>query len=242
MIRAHLKASLIEISRLPGFLVPTTLFPTMLFLFFGAPAAATTEAANFLTASFAVYGVMGVAFYQFGVGIAEDQQSPWEEFLRTLPVTVTQRFIARLASALVIAALTSLILLVAAALFSRMSVPPQRWPGFMLALLAGGTPFALFGIALGYTVPPKGAVPIANLLYLPLAFAGGIWIPPTLLPAAVQEISPWLPSRIAGELAWAAIAGQPWRIPDVIGIIVYTALAYGLARLAYARHRQRRFG
>ena len=75
--------------------------------------------------------------------------------------------------------------------------------------------FALLGIALGYWAPPKGALPIANLPYLVLAYAGGLWIRPGSLPHAVARASPYLPTRAFADALVAASAGRARRLARV---------------------------
>ncbi|MGH7267286.1 MAG: ABC transporter permease [Candidatus Rokuibacteriota bacterium] len=236
LVWLHLRAALTEILRTPAFLVPTALFPTMLFSFFGLPQVETPEAAVFLMTSFAVFGVMGVCFYQFGVGIAEERASPWEAYLRTLPVSPGQRLLVRLLAAMAVGAATVLLLCLTAGLATPARLGPARWLRLLVALVLGGVPFALFGIALGYRLPVKAAVPIANLIHLPLSFLGGLWVPPDQLPGPVAAISPYLPSRLAGELGWAAALGQPWPPAVLGGLAGYTLVAWAACVWAYRRN------
>src|SRR5207237_7581552 len=88
-------------ARYPGYVVPTLLFPAAFFLVFALPWAhrgATVE-----LATFAGFAAIGVAFFQFGVGIAVERASPWETFLRTLPIGAGARLGARVLSAAVFA-------------------------------------------------------------------------------------------------------------------------------------------
>ena len=41
----------------------------------------------------------------------------------------------------------------------------------LVGLVLGGVPFALLGIAFGYWTPPRAALPIANLAFVPLVGA-----------------------------------------------------------------------
>ena len=79
----HARAMTVELLRYPAYLVPTLLLPTVFFLFFVAPGSRVAATARMAT--FAGFAVIGVAFFQFGVGIAIDRASPWEAYLRTLP-------------------------------------------------------------------------------------------------------------------------------------------------------------
>ena len=213
LVWAHLKAETLALLRVPGYLVPTVVLPSMLFLFFGVPNAHGREAASFLMASYLMFAVVGVAFFQFGVGIAQDRVSPWETYLRTLPVPPRVRVAARLLSALCFAAAASAVVIVVAHLLTPAGLETGRWLRLGVALLAGSIPFGLIGIALGYWASPKTASPIANLLWLPLAFLGGFWVPPDGLPALAAALSPYTPTRRWGEnrlggRARARVAGR----------------------------------
>ena len=110
-----------------------------------------------------------------------------------------------------------------------------------LALVAGTVPFALLGIALGYWAPERGALPIANLLYLGLAYAGGLWMRPRDLPGPVAGISPYLPTRALSDALVAAATGAPipWRTPAALA--AFAALFALLAAAGYRRDEGRRF-
>lgn len=239
MIWLHFRYILKQLFRIPAFLVPTVLFPTMLYLFFGRPSAENLDQGVFALGSFCVFAVMGVAFYQFGVGIAEDRGSPWESFMRMLPVTLFQRFVAKILAAFVIAALAVSCLGVAAGL-NDVTLNLGTWIAVLLALLAGTVPFCLFGVALGYLAPQKAAVPIANLIYLPLSFMGSVWSHPDKLPDSIAVISPYLPSRIFAELVWAAIDGQ-FNLPQLGWLALYALGAGLLCAWAYNRHESRAY-
>ena len=218
-------AELLELSRQPGYWVPTILFPAMLFLFFGNSFRPDgTAGANFMLASWAVYAVLGVAFYQFGVGIAQDRETPWDRFLKTLPASLAPRLAARIATALLFA--------VAAALLVG-----------LVALLFGGTVFAISGIALGYAVSARAATPVANLVYLPLAFAGGLWIPPQALPDVVESFSRLTPTRHFAELAWAAVGAHgSFPFTSLAVLAGYGAVFAGIALWCYRRDWSARYG
>ncbi|MBT3373028.1 MAG: ABC transporter permease [Rhodospirillaceae bacterium] len=239
MILLHFRFILKQLFRIPAFLVPTVLFPTMLYLFFGGPDEARPDDAVFALGSFCVFAVMGVAFYQFGVGIAEDRGSPWENFMRVLPVTLFERFTARIMAAAVIASL-GVICLGISGWSVGVTFPIGTWISVGLALLAGTVPFCLFGVALGYLAPQKAAVPIANLIYLPLSFLGSVWSHPDSLPDSVAVISPFLPSRMFAELVWAAIEGR-FHLPMLGWLALYSAGAALLCVWTYRRHESRAY-
>jgi len=236
---AHARATLTELVRSPGYWVPTLLFPAMLYSFFGANIGGLT--AKFVVASFAVYAVAGVGFYQFGVGIAQDRASPWDAYVRTLPAGPGPRIAAQVLAALVFAVAAAALVLVTAGVLAGLSLAPAALASLIFVLLAGVVPFALLGVALGYLADARGAVAVANLVYLPLAFAGGLWLPPRALPDAVARISPYTPTRQLGELAWSAVRGAPPPAFAVIGLAAWTLAFAGLAWWAYRRAEIRQY-
>ncbi len=48
-----------------------------------------------------------------------------------------------------------------------------------------------------------------NLINLPLAFAGGLWMPVQMLPKMFQTIAPIVPQYHLGQLALAAVGAAP---------------------------------
>jgi ABC-2 type transport system permease protein len=235
----HARAMTVELLRFPAYVVPTLLLPTVFFLFFVSPGPAVAATARMAT--FAGFAVIGVSFFQFGVGIAADRASPWESFLRTLPVRPAERLLARLLSAGVFAIATAAVLVVTALVVSAASLSPARWVGLVVALFLGTVPFAFLGIALGYWAPPKAALPLANLLYLVLAYAGGLWTRPSALPGAVREVSRFLPTRALSDgLVTAALGGRiEWGAWAALAL--FSALFAALAVSGYRRDEGRRF-
>jgi ABC-2 type transport system permease protein len=233
----HARTLTLELGRYPAYVVPTLLFPVMFFAFFVVPAPGAAPTARM--AVFAGFAAIGVAFFQFGVGIALERSSPWEAYLRTLPVGVGTRLAARVVSAALFAFAAAAILVGFALATTSARLPAGRWPVLALALLVGTAPFALLGIALGYWAPERGALPIANMLYLGLAYAGGLWMQPQALPAPVRVVSPALPTRALADALGAAAGGavplRPWA--SLLGFgVVFGALAVWGFRRDEGRH------
>src|SRR6266702_4745719 len=72
------KYEILKYARIPIFAVSTLLFPVMFYVLFGivmarGDAASRTQSATYLMATMGCYGVMGVAMFSFGVGIAMER-------------------------------------------------------------------------------------------------------------------------------------------------------------------------
>ena len=231
---AHFKDQTLQHLRSPGYLLPTLAMPGLFYFLFEGP---DTEVGlvTFLMASYAMWAILGVAFFQFGVGIAEERATPWERFLRTLPLSAGQRLTGRVLSAALFAAAAAAIVIVEAHLINPVSVPADRWLPWILALLTGGVVVAVGGIAMGYWVSPRAATPLATLAWLLLAYLGGLWATPGELPSWAAEVSPYLPTRLWGELTWAGVQGQATSLGPWLGLAAY---AVGFAVLAWWGYRR----
>ncbi len=235
----HARSMTVELVRYPAYVVPTLVFPSAFFLFFSVPGSEVGSTARMAT--FAGFAAIGVAFFQFGVGIAVERASPWEAYLRTLPIAVSARLVARVISAAGFALIAAGGLLVVAIATTDATLSAPRWCALGLALVLGTVPFALLGIALGYWVPERGALPVANLLYLGLAYVGGLWISARSLPDAVRPISPYLPTRALADALVATTAGPPVAWRSWLSLVAFTALFALLAVWGYRRDEGTRF-
>jgi ABC-2 type transport system permease protein len=225
---AHGKEQTLQHLRAPGYLLPTLAMPGLFYFLFEGP---DTEVGlvTFLMASYAMWAILGVAFFQFGVGIAEQRAAPWERYLRTLPLSGIQRLAGRVLSAALLAAVAAGIVIVEAHLINPVSVAADQWLPWILALGAGGVVMALGGIAIGYWASPRAAIALATLAWLLLAYLGGLWETPGELPGWAAEVSRYLPTRLWGEVTWAAVQGQAASLGDWLGL---AAWAVGFAVLA----------
>lgn len=247
MTARHLLAELALVlrilSRQPGFWVPTVLFPAMLYAFFGAGLAGSGPAAGYAIASFAVYAVLGVGFYQFGVTVAQDRADPFIRWQRLLPGSALAPWVARVTVGMGFSALAmTLVLILGKLLGGVVLVETAAWVRLAGITLLAALPATLMGTALGSLASARSAVPLANLVFLPLAYLGGLWMPPHLLPEAVAAISVWTPTRAMGELAWAALDGRSLPLRYLAVLSGWTVVAAAITWLAQSRHRRDIFG
>ncbi|WP_370206572.1 ABC transporter permease [Pararhodobacter marinus] len=242
---SHLRAELVLAARIlmrqPGFWVPTILFPAMLYSFFGA-SMAEGPAGIYALASFAVYAVVGVGFYQFGVSVAQDRETPFVLWQHSLPGAQWVGWAARIVVAMVVVLAAVGMVLLAGRWIGGVIPGRGETMRLLVACALVSVPSVLMGIALGSAVSARAAVPLSNLLFLPLAYLGGLWIPPALLPDSVAAISVWTPTRAMGEIAWAAIDGRAMPGRYLALLAGWTLLAIALTALAQARHRRAMFG
>jgi ABC-2 type transport system permease protein len=239
LVLLHARAGTLELLRYPAFSIPTLAFPALFFLLFAAPRSDADP--NLELASFAGFAVLAVAFFQFGVGIAAERESPWERFVRTLPLRLRVRLAARVLSAALFGLVSAALVVGVAVATTDAGLRASRWAALAVALGLGSVPFALLGIALGYWCSPRSALPTANVLYLVLSFVGALWTTPQHLPRSVASLSPLVPTRQFGNVLWGAAEGHLWRPRDWLLLLVWTLVFAALAAWGYRRDQGRRY-
>lgn len=234
---AQVRASTVEMLRYPSFSIPALLFPSVIFL---VMARAYAQPADTRLAGFAGVAILGVVFFQFGVGIAAERVSTWETYLRTLPVSPRLRIGARVCAAVVFAGVAAGTVMVVAVATTPASLPLPRWLLLVALLLVGAVPFGLLGIAIGYVVRPRAALPIANLLYLPLSYAGGLWAGPGATGGSSRVLD-LVPTHAWATLLWWAV-GSTSLDPVAVGLLASWTVLFGLLAVwAYRRDEGERF-
>jgi ABC-2 type transport system permease protein len=105
---------------------------------------------------------------------------------------------------------------------------------------AGAIPFSCLGLAMAFLVPPNSAGGIANLIYLPMSFLSGLWVPIRFLPHLLQLIAPAFPTYHLAQLMYGAL-GAPslgTTLSHWTSLLSFTLLSLGVAWLAFRRAEQ----
>ncbi len=235
LIFTHACWMILELLRQPAYIVSTLAFPALFYVIFAIPESTNQESSNFLMASFTGFANFGVLFLQFGVGIAQERSKSWYHYLRTLPLNSAQLMFARFLSSYIFSIFAILVIVILALIFTAAKMTALQWLYFTLAHLSLGLVFCFMGLCLGYFSEEKSALPIGNLIYLPLTFAGGLWKPPALLPESLKTISEFLPTRQYGEVLWSIVAGQRIETEYLLGLGLYGLFFIGLSYIGVSK-------
>ncbi len=240
--RAYLLEARYEFLRLlrtPSFSLPCLLFPPVFYLLFGVllHGRGGAQAAHYLLAGYGVFGVMGVALFGFGVTVAMDREQGMLALKRAQPMPPGAYLTAKMAMALLFAAIVLLLLGALAAGVAGVRLPAWQWLALAGACLLGVPPLSALGLWLGTLVGGRGAPALINLVYLPMAFLSGLWVPLKMLPPFLQAAAPAWPAYHLAQIAQKTVgvdAGQPaWLHAGVLAAV--TAVFFVLARRRLAR-------
>ncbi|GAA4954981.1 hypothetical protein GCM10023224_45610 [Streptomonospora halophila] len=241
----HARLLFLETARVPIALGFNVAFPTVLMMFFVVPNGAIADdprAATLATAQITVFAVMNACLLNFGVGVAEERARAWDPYLRTLPAGPVPRMAGRLMNGFAYVLLAVIPVAVLAPLLTEATLPATSAALALPVILFGCLPFLFGGFAIGFSMSIKGALPAAQAVMFPMAFAGGLFLPPDTFPAWLDTASHALPTRAARELSvWAVTDGTALSQTAIVVLAGWTALTAVLAVWAYRRDEGRRF-
>jgi ABC-2 type transport system permease protein len=188
-----------------------------------------------LMVAMVAYGAMWAVFSATGPRIAHERAIGWTRQLRVTPLRPAAALSGKLVTALA-AALPAMALVALTAVASHhVRLGAAQWLAMLAAMWAGVLPLALLGLAIGYLAGDDIAFSLTMALYFALGALGGLWMPLSAMPHAMQDIARALPSHAVAELGWR-IAGGPASVPAAVLVLAAWTLGCGLvALLAYRR-------
>jgi ABC-2 type transport system permease protein len=227
------KYEFLRLLRTPEFALPSLLFPCLFYLLFGVLLNKSNgDAARYLLATYGVFGVMGVGLFAFGVTVALEREQGFLIYKRALPMPPGAYLFAKMIMAMIFAGMISLLLAILAATLGGVELSASQWLLLFAVNVIGVLPFAALGLYVGTLVGGQGAPAVVNLLYLPMAFLSGLWLPLKMLPAWIANFAPVWPSYHHSQIALKVIdmdAGGSLALH--LGVLFgATALFFTLAR------------
>lgn len=244
----EIKYEFLKALRLPAYALPTLLFPVFFYLFFGvmfgARQAGSVSMAAYLVATYGTFGVIGAALFGFGVSVAVERGQGWLEVKRTTPMPIAAYFVAKLAMAMIFSAIIVALLFTMAMTIGKVTLPALAMLTLFATLVLGSITFCAFGLAIGFFAGPNSAAPIVNLIYLPMAFVSGLWVPIVFLPKPVQQVAEWMPPYHLSQLALRTIGasrGEPLAL-HALAMIAATIVFGAIAYAGYRRDEGKLYG
>ncbi|MCZ7426237.1 ABC transporter permease [Micromonospora sp. WMMA1949] len=238
----HARYQLLEVIRIPVAVVGSAFFPAAAMLFFVVPFAGDDPTgATYATAAMVTFAVMSANIFQYGVGVAEDRDQPWNPYTRTLPAGPAPRLAGRILAGLVLTYVSMIPVVVIAAVATEARVGAVQFMLGLVAVAVISVPFTLLGLTIGYSLPSKAAIVVAQVIFFPLAFGGGLLSGPDDAPGFIKAIAPYLPTRGAVELLWAAVTDFTPDTRALVMLVVWVLVLAAAAGWAYRRDEGRRF-
>lgn len=199
------KYEFIRSLRNPGFGIPFLVMPVGLFLLFitlsPLPENATPVQRMFLFTGMAILGIMGPGMYGFGAILAGERQYGLLYLKQALPMPPGAHLLAKFCVALIYAAVTIIMMIVAAELFNRISLTFTQALLVGLTLFFGVLPFCAIGFAIGSRSSAHLAAGVTTVIYLPQLYLSGLFFP---MPPSISWLALFMPPFYLNQLVLAA--------------------------------------
>lgn len=224
---AHMRLVMLETVREPMALVGNILIPVLCFCFFVLPNEQITENVVMSTENTLQLAAMvgfSTCLFGYSTSISQDVQSGFGTYLRTLPIGGYARSFAQLVGVVCLTVLGVLLLGIFAVITTAIEVNGNLMASIG-ALLMTMIMWGFLGATIGVGLSQKAGVTVAQLLFLTLAFSGGMLIPPDFMPERLNDLSLLLPSRAARDLVCQVGGGGGMNLTTLLRIIIWTTVA-----------------
>ncbi len=235
----------IRLLRTRSFSLSVTGFPVIFYIFFGlimnrGQYIGGVSVAKYMLAGYAVFGMVGAALFGIGVGLSSELAAGWLELKRASPMPPVAYLLAKCCSAIAFGIIIVSILTVLGITIGHVSISLPEYVRMIALTIAGVVPFACMGMALALFVPFNAAPGIANMIYLPMSFCGGLWIPIMFLPHFLQRFATLLPTYHLAQLMLRAFgyASAGTTTSHWFGLLGFTLIMLGIAAIAFRRLEQ----
>lgn len=213
---------LLKLARNRSYLFSMIGFPVVFYLLFGVTNKHAMfhghTIARYLLAGYSCFGAMGSSLFGIGAGLALERGYGWLEMKRASPMPVLAYLLAKLAVSIIFAAAIALLLMGLGTAMAGVQVSLVEGLHLLFVVMAGVLPFASLGLIIGLLMPANASGGVINLIYLPLSFCGGLWMPIQELPHWLQTFARGLPSYWFAQLALKTLgyasgsALAPWTL------------------------------
>jgi ABC-2 type transport system permease protein len=244
IFRKETRYEFLKLLRAKSFSFSTIGFPVMFYVLFGIAnrnaTAGNIHIAKYMLGGYACFGLIGAALFGIGVGLASELAAGWLELKRSSPMPAPAYLFAKCATAVAFGLIIVGILTTIATTFGGVSLTPLELAKMLGVTIVGSISFASMGFLLALLVPANAAPAIVNLIYLPMSFLSGLWMPLRFMPHWLQSIAPALPTYHLSQLMLSIFGYQDnmslathWN-----ALLGFTMLMLGLSWLIFHRREQ----
>lgn len=200
----------------PLLLVPVAIYMLVALAVAADGITADPPLADYLFSGFSVLAVAMPGLFSIGCTLALERDTGLFKLKRALPAPAGAWLVAKLATAVVFAALAYLPILVVGAMWGRLTMSGSGLAAISAVLIAGSIPFAAIGLLIGALVSGSSAPGWANLFFLPCIYLSGLFLP---LPKSMHAQTVLWPAFHLNQCALAAGGVEKYRfLPPMIAV------------------------
>ena len=244
IFRKETKYEFLKLLRAKSFSFSTIGFPVMFYVLFGIANrnvnTGNIHIAKYMLGGYACFGLIGAALFGIGVGLASELAAGWLELKRASPMPASAYLFAKCATAIAFGLIIVTILTAIAIAFGGVSLTSLELTKMLSLTIVGSISFASMGLLLALLVPANAAPAIVNLIYLPMSFLSGLWMPLRFMPHWLQSLAPALPTYHLSQLMLSIFGYQDSMslVAHWNALVGFTLVILGLSWLIFHRREQ----
>jgi ABC-2 type transport system permease protein len=215
----------------------TLIFPVFFFLIFGLnssyaklPVGHGNESA-FIMISLSLYGAV-VATTFGGAMVSLERAQGWSRQLRLTPLSPPAYIGMKVLTAMILGLISVVVVNLVGLVTHKASMPGYLWIVSALCVWIGSLLFAAFGLFLGYLLPSDSIMQLLGIIMTLLSFAGGLFIPVSQYPHAIQAVAKWTPLYGLNQLVHTPLLGNgvdwTWPVNVLVWLAIFSAGAMWL--------------
>jgi ABC-2 type transport system permease protein len=243
------KYEFLKTLRMPAYVIPTLCFPLAFYVMFGlifnrGQHLDSITVSTYMMATYGAFGVIGASMFGFAVGISQERGFGWLQVKQASPMPPLAYLAGKTVMSMVFSGIVVIAMLLLGTAFGGVRLAPVQTTEVLAVLILGSIPFGAMGLAIGCWCPPNSAPAVVNVIFLPLSFCSGLWIPAELLPKVLQKTAVFMPPYHLGKLALrfagASGTGNAWQ--HTMALAVFTIVFLWLARRGFDRQDAKMYG
>ncbi|HEX3662406.1 MAG TPA: ABC transporter permease [Acidobacteriaceae bacterium] len=211
-------------------------FPVMFFLLFGV----TNRASGYGQYLVPAYSCMGVGFaclFGIGVSVGLDRTQGWLEVKQASPMPRFLYLAAKVMGCATFALIIVGLLVLLGVTLGGVTVTALQVLELCGVIVAASIPFTAMALLVALLVPPNSGPGLINLIYMPMSFASGFFMPIQYLPHWLRSVAPALPTYHLAQLALNifGFAGQGSMLVHWEALAGFTLLMLGAVWILFRR-------
>lgn len=146
------------------------------------------------------FSMSSFGFFSFPSMLFEDQKNHWLLYLEHANVSILQYYLSKIVRVYISFTCSILATFAIAKVFRDVEMSLEQWIGSVILLLVSGLVFLSMGLLIAQIPSPQLMSIVGNVAFLLLAIVGGSWMPISIFPKWMQQVSKLTPTYHVNEL------------------------------------------
>ncbi|VTS16468.1 ABC-2 type transporter [Streptococcus porcinus] len=146
------------------------------------------------------FSMSSFGFFSFPAMLFEDQKNHWLLYLERANVSTLQYYVSKIIRVYISFTFSILATFAVAKMFRDVDMSLEQWLGSAILLLISGLVFLAMGLLIAQIPSLQLMSIVGNVVFLLLAIIGGSWMPISIFPKWMQDISKLTPTYHVNQM------------------------------------------